>query len=137
MRWLALDVGSRTVGVAICDDGERVATALRAVRFGDAAALSAAVARLAAELGVEGVVVGVPTTRGGTGRGERRVAEVIEALRRAMTLPVVGVDERGTTREAERLLAEAGVPKRRWPELIDSLAAQVILEAHLAARRGG
>jgi RNase H-fold protein (predicted Holliday junction resolvase) len=46
----------------------------------------------------------------------------------------VTVDERGTTKAAEQLLAQAEVPRRRWPALVDSLAAKLILESHLAAR---
>jgi putative Holliday junction resolvase len=92
------------------------------------------VAGLAAELEIGGVVVGVPMTRLGQGRGEARVATVVEALRAALPLPVATVDERGTTRDAEQLLAEAGVPRRRWGDLVDGVAAKLILEMHLASR---
>jgi putative Holliday junction resolvase len=135
MRWLALDVGSRRVGVAVCDTDERVATALRPLPFAGPAALAEAVARLVAELEAGGVVVGVPVTRAGTGRGEARVAGVVAALRDRLGLPVETADERGTTREAEHLLVEAGVPRRKWEGLVDGLAARLILETHLAARR--
>jgi putative Holliday junction resolvase len=135
MRWLALDVGSRRVGVAICDADERVATALRPLPFAGAAALSAAVAKLAVELEIGGVVVGVPVTRHGLGRGEARVAAVVEAMRVVLSVPVATVDESGTTQEAEHLLAEAGVPRRRWTDLVDGLAAKLILETHLATCR--
>jgi putative holliday junction resolvase len=134
MRWLALDVGSKRVGVAVCDADERVATALRPLPFAGAAALAAAVARLVGELEAGGVVVGVPVTRLGQGRGEARVAAVVAALESVLAVGVVTVDERGTTKEAEQLLAEAGVPRRRWDDLVDGLAAKLILETHLAAR---
>jgi putative holliday junction resolvase len=136
MRWLALDVGSKRVGVAVCDAEERVATALRPLPFSGAAALATAVARLVAELEAGGVVVGVPVTRLGQGRGEARVAAVVAALESVLPVGVVTVDERGTTKEAEQLLAEAGVPRRRWDDLVDGLAAKLILETHLAARGG-
>jgi putative Holliday junction resolvase len=134
MRWLALDVGSKRVGVAVCDADERVATALRPLPYAGAAALAAAVARLVGELEAGGVVVGVPVTRLGQGRGEARVAAVVAALESVLAVGVVTVDERGTTKEAEQLLAEAGVPRRRWDDLVDGLAAKLILEMHLAAR---
>jgi putative holliday junction resolvase len=135
MRWLALDVGARRVGVAVCDADERVATALSPLPFAGAAGLAVAVAALAAEWEIAGIVVGLPVTRAGEGRGEVRVGAVVEALRGRLELPVVTVDERGTTLEAEALLAEAGVPRRRWKELVDGMAARLILEAHLALRR--
>lgn len=135
MRWLALDVGSRRVGLAICDRDERVATALNAVPYNGAEALAAAVAGIVNEREVGGVVVGVPITRGGQGRGEARVAAVVAALRQGLSVPVATVDERGTTIEAEQLLAEAGVPRRRWDVLVDGVAARLILESHLSLRR--
>jgi putative Holliday junction resolvase len=134
MRWLALDVGTRRVGVAVCDAEERVATALPPLAFGGPQSLAAAVAKLAAEREVGGVVVGVPVTRGGAGRGEVRVAAVVTALRERLAVEIATADERGTTAEAERLLAEAGVPRRRWDGLVDGVAARLILETHLAAR---
>ena len=142
MRWLALDVGSRRVGVAVCDAGERVVTPVPAVPFAAPAVLAERVRRLVEDHGAGGVVVGVPVTRSGEGRGEQRVRRVVEALRGALEVPVETVDERGTTREAEALLRDAGVPRRRWPDLVDSTAARLILETHLqkrasAAGRGG
>ena len=135
MRWLALDVGSRRVGLAVCDDRERVATALPPVPFSGAEPLAATIAEIAGEREAGGVVVGVPITRGGQGRGEARVAAVVAALRARLAVPVAPVDERGTTAEAERLLAEAGVPRRRWDDLVDGVAARLILETHLALRQ--
>ena len=136
MRWLALDVGSRRVGVAVCDADERVASSLRALDYSGPDGLAAAVAGLVRLWEAEGVVVGLPVTRSGQGRGERRVAEVVAALRRALAVPIETADERGTTRAAEGLLAAAGVPRRRWPEMVDSVAARLILEGHLATRGG-
>ena len=135
MRWLALDVGSRRVGVAICDEDERVATALPPLPFGGPEPLAEAVAAIVEERQAGGVVVGVPVTRGGQGRGEARVAEVVASLRRRIALPIATVDESGTTAEAEHLLADAGVPRRRWEALVDGIAARLILETHLSLQR--
>ena len=134
MRWLALDVGSRRVGVAVCDGGERVVTPAAAIPFAAPEVLAGNVRRLVSEREAEGVVVGLPVTLSGEGRGERRVRRVVEALRAVLDVPVELVDERGTTKAAEALLREAGVPPRRWPDLIDSTAARIILETHLQKR---
>ena len=134
MRWLSLDVGTKRVGVAICDAGETVVTPLPAVTFGGPAVLAERVARLVAERDVGGVAVGLPVTRSGAGRGEARVGAVVAALRERLAIPVEVVDERGSTAEAERLLREAGTPRRKWPEIVDSVAARLILERHLATR---
>ena len=134
MRWLALDVGTRRVGVAVCDADERVASSLRAFDYAGPEGVAEAVASLVRTWEVAGVVVGVPLTRSGLGRGERRVADVVTALRRRLEVPIETADERGTTTAAEELLAAGGVPRRRWPELVDGVAARLILERHLANR---
>jgi putative Holliday junction resolvase len=135
VRWLALDVGARRVGVALCDRDERVATPLPALEFAGAEALAAAVAHLLAAHELGGVVVGVPVTRAGTSRGEARVAAVLAALRSGLAVPIETVDERGTTAAAEAALREAGVPPRRRCAVVDGVAAQMILEAFLERRR--
>ena len=134
MRWLALDVGARRVGVAICDPGESVVSSLDPLGFEGPGALAAAVASLAGRWKADGVVVGLPLTRDGHSRGERRVSAVVEALRQVLEIRVETADERGTTAAAEALLAEAGVPRGRWPRLVDGVAARLILETFLASR---
>lgn len=135
VRWLSLDVGAQRVGVAVCDAGEEVVTPSSTLPFRDPRTLAAAVAILVRERGIEGVVVGVPVTRSGEGRGERRVRSVIDELRVALTIPVEECDERGTTAAASERLRDAGVPARRQRALIDAVAAAVILEGFLALRR--
>ncbi|HVN75366.1 MAG TPA: Holliday junction resolvase RuvX, partial [Thermoanaerobaculaceae bacterium] len=114
MRWLALDIGARRVGVAVCDAEESVATPLAALDDSRPERLAAAARELVRTWGVGGVVVGVPVTRRGASRGEARVAAVVAALTRELDVAIETVDERGTTRAAESLLREAGVPRRRW-----------------------
>jgi putative holliday junction resolvase len=131
MRWLALDIGSRRVGVAVCDAEERLASVLPALAYAGPARLAAAIADLVRARDAEGVVVGVPVTRGGQGPGERRVFAVVASLRQHLEVPVETFDESGTTAAARALLAEAGVPHRRWSDLVDSTAARLILEGFL------
>jgi putative Holliday junction resolvase len=137
MRWLALDVGSRRVGVALCDAQEQVVTALEAFAFIGPEGVAEEVASLVRTWEAEGVVVGIPRTRRGQGPGEQRVRSVVAALRTRLKVAVEVADESGTTVAAEGLLAEAGVAKRRWRELVDSLAAKIILEGFLAMRGRG
>jgi putative Holliday junction resolvase len=134
MRYLALDIGSRRVGVAICDADERVPSPLPALAYTGPERLADAVAGLVSEWEAEGVVVGIPVTRAGNGPGERRVAKVVISLRERLWVPVETVDETGTSADARALLADAGVPRSRWPDLVDSVAARLILEAYLASR---
>ena len=117
MRWLALDIGPRRVGVAVCDADEQIASPLRAIPYRGPDRLAETVAALAEEWAAAGVVVGVPHTRAGNSRGEVRVSSVVAALEHGLGIPVETLDESGTTAAAESLLAEAGVPHRRWQEL--------------------
>jgi putative Holliday junction resolvase len=121
----------------VCDAQERVATALEAFAFTAPERVAEEVASLVRTWEAEGVVVGVPRTRSGQGPGERRVRAVVAALQACLTVAIEVADEWGTTAAAEGLLAEAGVPQRRWRELVDSLAARLILEGFLAMRGRG
>ena len=125
------------MGVAVCDAQEQVATALEAFAFTGPEGAAEQVASLVRTWEADGVVVGVPHSRSGEGPGERRVSAVVAALRTRLTVTVEVADEWGTTAAAEGLLGEAGVPKRRWRELVDSLAARIILEGFLAMRSRG
>lgn len=135
MRWLALDVGAKRVGVALSDSEERVVTPQATIPFGSPQKLAQRVATLVRSLNVEAVLVGVPTTRSGQSRGEARVRHVVAVLTEVLPVPVTTWDERGTTQEAEALLAECGVPARKRREKLDALAAALLLESFLALRR--
>jgi putative Holliday junction resolvase len=135
MRWLALDIGAGRVGVATCDESETVVTPLRPLVYRGPEATAEAVVARVAESGATAVVVGVPVTRSGFGRGMRRIDAFLAALKARLELPIATVDERGTTREAAAMLMRAGVTGRRRDAALDSTAAQVILERHLARRR--
>lgn len=121
--------------MALSDSEERVVTPQTAIPFGSPQELAQTVARLVHTLGVEAVLVGMPTTRSGQSRGENRVRRVIAALLQVLPVPVTTWDERGTTREAEALLADSGVPPKKRREKLDALAAALLLESFLALRR--
>lgn len=135
MRWLALDVGRVRVGVALSDSDAVLVTPLAAVPFAGPEALAKRVADLVETWEVEGVVVGWPRTRAGSGRGEQRVAEVVAVMRGLLGVPVEMEDESGTTKAAAELLREAGVSQRRRRGIQDSVAAKLILESFLARVR--
>jgi putative Holliday junction resolvase len=137
-RALALDVGSKTVGVAMTDEARIAAHPLtvlsRVGNRGDAAAIG----RLVAEHGVRDVVVGMPFELSGRrGHRARRVQEFIAALRAVLpeTVQLHEQDERFTTAEAERALIAADVPRAQRRGVIDRHAAALILQAWLDAQR--
>ncbi len=128
MRVLALDHGSARCGVAISDPTGTLATPLAAVERPESRRGLAALARLAAERGVERVVVGLPLTlRGEEGDQAGEARAFAARLEARLTVPVELLDERLTTRQAMRTGGAAD---------LDSRAAAHLLEAYLARRPG-
>lgn len=137
MRALGLDLGSRRIGVALCDSAGTTAVPLDTVeRCGDRPREHRRIAELVEEAEAEVVVVGLPLSLDGSeGPAARRTRREVRELARALPVDVETYDERLSTVTAERSLQEAGVsgPKRR--DVVDRIAASVILQGWLDSRR--
>ena len=136
MRVLGLDVGSRTIGVAVSDElgmaAHGVTTLQRRGTYKDVAQVQELVRKYQAER----IVVGMPYELDGSpGPRAVRVRVFFDALAGA-GLQVEEWDERYSTVEAEATLLEANVSRARRKEVIDQMAAQVILQGWLDARSG-
>ena len=132
MRILGLDYGSKTVGVAVSDLLGITAQRLEIIRRPKENHLRQTFRRIeeiAEEYQIESVVLGYPLNMDDTA-GDRAVKteEFRGMLLSRFGLPVTLVDERLTTVEAEEIMAEAGIPRSRYAEYVDAIAAQVILE---------
>jgi len=138
MRLLGLDVGDRRIGIALSDSLGITAQPLTVVeRRGDAEALSAIVA-LVSRHQVEKIIVGLPLTMRGTpGPQSDKVTAFVEALRRRVAAPIQMLDERLTTVQGTRTLQALGTTGRRRKQLIDQVAAQLILQQFLDAQAHG
>ena len=136
MRWLGLDLGSKTIGVAISDPMGVVAQPLVTLaRLGDERDV-ARVAGLARSHEVGGIVVGWPRRMDGSAGPEAVAAEhFAAALRKEGAWTVTLWDERLTTVQAERTLITADLSRRRRRQVIDRMAAVLILQSFLDARR--
>jgi putative Holliday junction resolvase len=141
MRTLALDVGSKTIGLAVSDEDEIVAMAWEVLsRKGHEQDARAVVERVRAR-GVGRIVVGLPLELDGR-RGHRaaQVERFITVLRETLAarpsdpIPIETWDERFSTAAAERVLLEADVSRARRKQKVDALAAQFILQGWLDAR---
>ncbi|MBN1422068.1 MAG: Holliday junction resolvase RuvX [Planctomycetes bacterium] len=133
-RFVGLDPGEKRIGVAVSD-----ALGLLARPVGMAEgeeALDAMIRDLASEGDIAGIVVGLPRNMDGSLGPKAREAEAFaERLRVRTGLTVDLWDERLSTVEASRQLAERGIRGRRQAERIDAAAARVILQGFLDARR--
>ncbi len=133
---IGLDVGTKTIGVAISDVTRTVATAVKTIRrrkfAGDAAELLA----LAKERGAGGFIIGLPVNFNGTegprAQSCRAFARNLAALTPA---PIALWDERLSTAAAERALIEADTSRKRRAEVIDAVAAAYILQGALDRMR--
>ena len=133
---LALDVGNRRIGLAVCDSGESLATPIATIEHTSHARDIEAVLAAAAERRVERIVVGMPLSLSGEmGPQALKVARFIEKLAARTDIPVEAVDERYSTAEARRLMAEAGNGRPKERGRVDAAAAAVILQSHIDSRR--
>lgn len=135
-RLIGVDVGTKTLGLALSDVSRMIASALETIRRGKFKADSERLMALAAEHGVVGYVVGLPLNLDGT-QGPR--AQASRAFARNLTAltgaPILMWDERLSTAEAERMLISADASRRRRAEVIDKLAATIILQGALDRMR--
>ena len=136
---MALDLGSRRIGVAVSDSDERVATPVTVLaRHRDRPRLHREIAELVAEWEAEQVVVGLPIDLAGEiGPAATAVLAECDELAAALPVPVTTHDERLTTRIADRSLRERGdLDGRDRRKVVDMVAASVILQDWLDRRRG-
>jgi len=137
-RILAIDYGSRRMGLAVSDalgiTAQGIETLERRNKRSDFARLE----RVLREYQVIEIVLGNPLRMSGEeGTQSQKVAEFAEELRRRFELPVHLWDERLTSSEANRLLREAEVSLHRRTQAVDRMAATLILQSFLQARSLG
>lgn len=136
MRYLGLDLGRATIGLALADDVLRMAQALETIRRTNEAADLDALRRIADEYEIERVVLGLPLNMDGTEGSSARLARAFAGkVEASLGTPVELYDERLSTFEAETRLRARGVSARDQRAVIDAEAAAVILQGWLEARR--
>lgn len=135
MKIMGLDFGTVRIGVAVCDELEIAAHPAPTVPNDDRT--FERLNEIIRERGVQAIVVGLPLNMDGTeGASARKVRSFIKDIRREIPgMPVEMVDERLTSDEAHEALSMLGAgPGERRSE-VDRMAAQLILQRHLEARR--
>jgi putative Holliday junction resolvase len=134
-RALGLDIGTRRIGVALTDSAGTVATPYGVVdRSGERARDHRRIAALVDEAGAEVVVVGMPLSLDGSvGPAAQAVLDEIDLLRGVVAAEIVTWDERLSTVQAERSLRAGNVRKGKRRQIVDQVAATVILQSWLDA----
>lgn len=137
VRALGVDLGTRRVGLALSDSEGRIATPLEVLeRTGSEAQDHAAIAEVVAERNVAVVVVGLPISLDGSmGPAARAARAEIARLAPAVGVPVETCDERFSTAAAEQHLDMGEVRGSKRRQVVDMVAAAVLLQSWLDARR--
>ncbi len=136
LRYLGLDVGSRRIGVAVSDElGLTAQPVLTLERRHNRREDLRSLARLCRRFGVAGIVVGNPVHLSGETSPQAVKTQAFAAELGAMTgLPIHLWDERLTTREAHRILYEAGHARQEHRRVVDQVAATLILQSFMEER---
>jgi putative Holliday junction resolvase len=131
-RLLGLDLGEKTIGLALSDTMLTIATPMETLARGKFSADAAKIEKMIADLGIGGLVVGLPLNMDGT---EGPSAQSARAFARNFSargpLPIVLSDERLSTAAVTRTLIEADASRKRRNEVVDKMAAAYILQGVL------
>ncbi|MCS7081087.1 MAG: Holliday junction resolvase RuvX [Chloracidobacterium sp.] len=134
-RTLAVDWGRKRTGLAVCDELGLTVRPLAVWPTGSRKSLVARTAALIAEERIVRCVVGLSYRLDGSpNQATPHILAFVEALRRATPVEVVTWNERLTSVAAEDWLREQGIPRRRWVERQDAVAAAILLQDFLASR---
>ncbi len=135
MKILGLDLGSKTIGVAISDDLVLTAQVLTSIHRTTLEKDLAVIVDLVDQYGVEEIVVGLPINmNGSTGDSARKAETFIEQLRETLPIKIIPWDERLSTVAAERILLEGDLSRKKRRKVIDRLSAAIILQGYLDSR---
>ena len=132
-RLLGLDVGTKTIGTALCDAGWTIATAAALIRRSKFARDLAALKALVEAQSVAGIVVGLPLNMDGS---DSPRTQSVRAFARNLTplgLPILLWDERWSTQAVTRTLIDADASRARRAALVDKMAAAYILQGAIDA----
>jgi putative Holliday junction resolvase len=137
-RLAAIDFGTVRLGVAITDPDQRLSSPLENYTRRGAAADGEWVAKLVAAERIVGIVIGLPVhTTGNESQKSLEARKFGKWVAEVTGLPIVFFDERFTSAQAEALLLDAELTKKRRKERLDKLAAQILLSAYLESNRMG
>ena len=132
MRILALDHGSKRIGVAVSDETRTIAQPLEFIPAEPFADFLARLRQLIREKEVELILVGLPRNMDGSyGPAAEKVRTFVAALKDAVVVPVKTLDERLTSAQANRVLIQGGARRDKRKQKVDQTAAAILLQSYL------
>lgn len=137
MRILALDPGTKRIGVAVSDELKMIATPLEYVSAEPFADFLARLRQLIIEKEVELILVGMPRNMDGSyGPSALKTQEFVAVLKESVAVPIKTWDERLTSAMANRFLIQGNVRRDRRKEKVDKMAAAILLQSYLDSLAG-
>ena len=134
MRILALDHGTKRIGVAISDELKMIAQPLEFILTEPFADFLARLKEIIRSKEVEMILVGIPRNMNGSyGPAALKVQEFVAVLKETIGVPIQTWDERLTSMQANRFLIEAGVRRSKRKDKVDQTAAAILLQSYLDA----
>ena len=132
MRILALDHGTRRIGVAVSDETKTIAQPLEYIPAEPFADFLARLKQLLVEKEIDLILVGLPRNMDGSyGPAAEKVQTFVAALKDAVVVPIKTWDERLTSAQANRVLIQGGVRRAKRKEKVDQTAAAILLQSYL------
>lgn len=132
MRILALDHGTKRVGVAISDEMQMIASPLEFIPAEPFAPFLARLKEIICEKQVDQILVGMPRNMNGSyGPAAAKVQEFVAVLKETIAIPIKLWDERLTSTQANRFLIQAEVRRDKRKEKVDKTAAAILLQSYL------
>jgi putative Holliday junction resolvase len=132
-RILALDLGKKRIGVAVCDELRMTVRGVCLITQHDDKKLFAEIEKLAKQFDAVGLVIGLPLNFDGTeSSSSTKTRQFALKLAEIVSIPIILQDERLTSREAEEILYEQGYNRQQIKKLVDMEAAAIILRDYLA-----
>ena len=132
MRILALDHGTKRIGVAVSDETRTIAQPLEFIPAEPFADFLERLKQLIREKEVDLILIGLPRNMDGSyGPAAQKVEAFVAVLRSAITVPIKSWDERLTSAQASRILIQGGVRRDKRKEKVDKMAAAILLQSYL------
>lgn len=134
MRYLGLDVGTKTVGVAISDKTNTIASFMKVIRFdnGTKDKMFNELCQIISDYKITNVIIGLPKNMDNSlGFASQRSIDFKEELEKRIDVQFDFMDERLTTTEAENILINADIKRKSRKKVIDGVAATIILESYI------
>lgn len=139
MRYLGLDLGTRTLGISISDITHTIASTYKTIRFDDSDydSLMGELENIISEYKIEKIILGFPKNMNNT-IGDRALTtlEFKEKLENKFNICVIMQDERLSTVEATNYMIEADMSRKKRKKKVDALAANIILQTYLDKEKG-